>query len=249
MAALLAPVEFPQASRRYILRLITRLLPVSLGRPTLPPPLAAVDAGTLGFCTGSEDVTSSVDGSVSSLQPLAGAGELSLTLSEEQRLALRFTERLRVFAARRLNDPAAGEDVAQETLRLVVEAMRANRIGDPNALPGFVFQTARNVCMHWVRSTAREKSAFARLANEPVAAAESTDALTSLITAERAHTVKRAINRLSRENQLLLIMMYYDGLDTDEIAKRLGLSAAAVRVRKHRALQRLSAELTNSGWK
>jgi RNA polymerase sigma-70 factor (ECF subfamily) len=183
---------------------------------------------------------------VSSLRVLTGAGEASLTLSEEQRLALQFTDRIRLFAARHLNDPAAGEDVAQETLRRVVDALRAKRINDPNALPGFVFQTARNVCMHWVRSTAREKSAFARLAHESVDPSETTDALTSLISAERALTVKRAITRLSRDNQQLLVMMYYDGLNADEIARRLGVTAAAVRVRKHRALQRLSAELIAS---
>jgi RNA polymerase sigma-70 factor (ECF subfamily) len=128
----------------------------------------------------------------------------------------------------------------------VVDALRAKRINDPNAVPGFVFQTARNVCMHWVRSTAREKSAFARLANESAEPSETADALTSLISAERALTVKRAITRLSRDNQQLLIMMYYDGLNADQIARQLGVTAAAVRVRKHRALQRLSAELIAS---
>jgi DNA-directed RNA polymerase specialized sigma24 family protein len=51
---------------------------------------------------------------------------------------------------------------------------------------------------------------------------------------------------LSRDNQQLLIMMYYDGLNADQIARQLGVTAAAVRVRKHRALQRLSAELIAS---
>ncbi len=186
---------------------------------------------------------------MSSLKASAGPGELSLTLSEEQRLVLQFTERLRLFAARRLNDAAAGEDIAQETLRRVVDAIRSNRIDNAEAMPGFVFQTARNLCMHWVRSTAREKTAFAQFERESIGRPESADALANLISAERAGTVKRALDRLSGENRLLLAMIYYDGLGIDEIARRLGLNAAAVRVRKHRALQRLSAELGESGWK
>lgn len=166
-------------------------------------------------------------------------------MSEEQ-LALRFTERLRLFVARRLNDAAAAEDIAQETLRNVVDAIRADRIQNSEALPGFVFQTARNLCMHWVRSTAREKTAFTRLERESADALETPDALTNLISAERTCAVKRAIDRLASEDRRLLGMIYYEGLDTEEIAGRLVLNAAAVRVRKHRALQRLAAELGGS---
>ena len=187
---------------------------------------------------------------MSTLKASAVATEVSpLTLSDEQRLALQFSERLRLFAARRLRDTAAGEDVAQETLRRVVEAIRTNRIENTEAIPGFVFQTARNVCMHWVRSTAREKTAFARLERESIVPHETDDALARLISAERAAMVKRAVDRLSSENRQLLGMIYYDGLDTDEIARCLGLNAAAVRVRKHRALQHLAAELGESAWK
>lgn len=165
-----------------------------------------------------------------------------LSVSEEE-LALRFTSRLRLFAARRLGDATAAEDVAQETLRRVVEAIRANRIENQDALPGFVFQTARNICLHHVRATAREKSAFARFERESTEATGATDPLTALISVERAQDVRRAIQRMDRDDQRLLAMMYYDGLGTDEVASRLGISAAAVRVRKHRVLRRLAAEL------
>jgi RNA polymerase sigma-70 factor, ECF subfamily len=166
----------------------------------------------------------------------------SIGVSEEE-IAPRFVQRLRLFAARRLNDISAAEDVTQETLRIVVEAVRANRIDNPDALPGFVFQTARNICLHWVRSTAREKSAFARLEREPADGSSHSDALATLVSAERAQMVKTALNRLSAEDKRLLTMIYYGDLGSDEIALTLGVTTAAVRVRKHRALRRLAAEL------
>ncbi len=150
---------------------------------------------------------------------------------------------MQLFAARRLNDASAAEDIAQETLRRVVEAIRARRIENQDALPGFVFQTARNICLHWVRSTAREKSAFARLERETTDESPGADALTTLISEERALTVKSALSRLSAEDQRLLTMIYYGDLDSGEVALTLGATTAAVRVRKHRALQRLAAEL------
>ncbi|HEY3746985.1 MAG TPA: sigma-70 family RNA polymerase sigma factor [Gemmatimonadaceae bacterium] len=161
----------------------------------------------------------------------------------EDDLALRFTRRLQFYAARRLGDAAAAEDVAQETLRIVVEAIRANRIQNQDALPGFVFQTARNICFHWVRSTSREKSAFARLERQPSDETARVDALTALVSAERALLVRDAVTRLDADDQRLLAMFYYEGLSSDEISAAIGITTAAVRVRKHRALRRLAAEL------
>ena len=129
---------------------------------------------------------------------------------------------------------------------MVVEAIRAKRIENRDALPGFVFQTARNICLHWVRSTAREKSAFARLEREPTNEGTHPDALVNLVSAERAQMVKAALNRLSAEDKRLLTMIYFGDLGYDDIALTLGVTTAAVRVRKHRALQRLAAELRDT---
>lgn len=164
----------------------------------------------------------------------------------EAELAHRFTDRLRIFAARRLNDPAAAEDVAQETLRRVVEAMRANRVENLAALPGFVFQTARNICMHWARSAGREQQALSRFQSESSRATpDSSDALNALISEERRLRVRSAMAGLKDDDRGLLSMLYYDGLDSEVAASRLSVTTAALRVRKHRALRRLAELLGN----
>lgn len=165
----------------------------------------------------------------------------------EAELADRFSGRLRMFAARRLNDPTAAQDVAQETLRRVVEASRANRIENIAALPAFVFQTARNICMHWVRSTSREQRALSRFQSESSAStSETSDALNSLITEERRARVRLAIDGLSDDDRSLLSLLYYEGLDIEATARRLNVTPAALRVRKHRALKRLAERLGGS---
>lgn len=159
----------------------------------------------------------------------------------EAELANRFTDRLRVFAARRLNDSAAAEDVAQETLRRVVEAMRANRVENLAALPGFVFQTARNICMHWARSTGREHYALSRFQSESSRTSpDSTDALNAIISEERRARVRNAMADLKADDYSLLSMLYYEELDSEVAASRLSVTTAALRVRKHRALRRLA---------
>jgi RNA polymerase sigma-70 factor (ECF subfamily) len=158
----------------------------------------------------------------------------------EADLVHRFWARLRVFSGRRLADAALAEDVAQETLRRVVEALRAGRVRDPAALPGFVFETARHICQQHARTAGREARALARLGQSGPPESRWPDALTGLITAERRFAVRQALGRLSTEEQRLLAGFYYEQLKAEELARRLGVTPGAVRVRKHRALKRLA---------
>jgi DNA-directed RNA polymerase specialized sigma24 family protein len=61
-----------------------------------------------------------------------------------------------------VHDWTAAEDIAQETLKRGLEALRAGRIRNPDALGGYLFQTALRLCMHRGRSAgAREEGAAA----------------------------------------------------------------------------------------
>lgn len=158
-------------------------------------------------------------------------------------LAERFGERLRLFALRRVRDAAAAEDVAQETLRRVADALRAGRVANLDALPGFVFQTGRHVCLERQRAAGREERALRRLGASTVEAAPAPDALAMLIGEERRVAVHRALSALDPDDRALLRQVYFDQLDSAQIAHRLGVTAGAFRVRKHRALRRLGALL------
>ena len=163
----------------------------------------------------------------------------------ERDLASRYGQRLRIFAARRIGDASAAEDIAQESLARVVDALRNNQIENIDALPGFVFNTARNICLHWVRSMGREQGALERMRRESETTTRSTprDPLALLITEERRSQVRAALATLGDDDRALLAMLYYEGLDSDEAAERLGVSQPTVRVRKHRALRRLAQSL------
>jgi RNA polymerase sigma-70 factor (ECF subfamily) len=158
----------------------------------------------------------------------------------EADLVRQFWGRLRVFSGRRLGDASQAEDVAQETLRRVVEALRAGRVRDQAALPAFVFETARHICQQHARTAGREARALARLGQGAPAEPRWPDALTALITAEQRFTVRRALRRMTPEEQALLAGFYYEQLQAEDLARRLGTTAGAVRVRKHRALKRLA---------
>lgn len=61
--------------------------------------------------------------------------------------------------------------------------------------------------------------------------------------AETRSDVHRALSRLDAEDQELLRLLEWDGLDRAEIATVLGISRNAVRVRLHRARRRFANAL------
>lgn len=159
-------------------------------------------------------------------------------LSPESSLEVRFRRRVLAIALWRLGDRSAAEDVAQETLKRVLEALRERRIENLEALPAFVYQTARHVLLQRQRKTSREEKALRRFGWNQ-AASESEPALGALIDAERRQRVQEAMTRLGDGDRHLLRLLYYEELDPRSVAERLGLTNGALRVRRHRALKRL----------
>jgi len=168
----------------------------------------------------------------------------SVTAALEGNLSQRFRERLRAFGARRLGDPALAEDLAQEVLSRVTEALRDGRIDDLNALPGFVFQTATNLCLHHYRSRGREERALARMAGMDSGRTDP-GPLDVLLSQEARGEVRAALAGLKPEERDLLRRIYFDEEPSEETARKLRLTPGALRVRKFRALQRLAGLLGN----
>jgi RNA polymerase sigma-70 factor, ECF subfamily len=155
----------------------------------------------------------------------------------------RFLGRLRWFAAHWLGDVQAGEDVAQEALKRVLQALAEGRIRNPQALPAFVYQTARHVCSHKSRSAGRERRMLARYGREPSVDEPVADPLAELVSDERKAAVRGALAALDAEDRDLLSALYVHEQSPRQLAARLRLSDGALRTRKHRALKRLGEQL------
>lgn len=165
-----------------------------------------------------------------------------MTEALEGNLSQQFWERLRAFGARRLGDAALAEDLAQEVLRRVTEALRSGRINDPDALPGFVFQTATNLCLHHYRSRGREERALARMAGMDSGTTRP-GPLDVLVSDEVRREVRTALAELKSDERDLLRRIYFDEEPSEETARRLQVTLGTLRVRKFRALEHLAALL------
>ena len=164
-------------------------------------------------------------------------------------LAARFRGRILAVAVRLQVDGPAADDVVQETLQRVLVALRAGKVTSPEVLPAYVFAVVRNICLNHQRGSAREWRALSQVAAETVReeTAPAPSVLDRLISDERRAGLREALERLEAPDRELLRLYYGEGLESAEIARRLGLKPGALRVRKHRALQRLGALVAGPG--
>jgi RNA polymerase sigma factor (sigma-70 family) len=158
--------------------------------------------------------------------------------AQEADLARRFGPALRLFALRRLRRADEAEDVAQETLARALVALRGDRLADPAALPAFLYETARHVCQQRLRKLGREERAYERLGGGERSVFEP-EALAELLGADRCALATEALAALPEGERQLLRRIFFDEEPAESVAQALSISVGALRVRKHRALERL----------
>lgn len=155
---------------------------------------------------------------------LAFDDELAFAASIEPLLPVGFR-----LAYAMLRSRADAEDVVQEAAMKAWQKRRSFRAGaEPR--PWFLAIVANECRMAWRR---RSRHAAGELPRDaPIASPLN----------EEADHLRHALGRLGRKDRLALVLRYYLDLPTDEVARTLGVSPAAARVRIHRALARLRPE-------
>jgi RNA polymerase sigma-70 factor (ECF subfamily) len=160
---------------------------------------------------------------------------------------------------RYLRDPAAAEEVVQETL-LVLWQQPNRYAADKGSLVGWLLSIARNRAIDRLRAASRRPQLVAldpgssdrpegdlerlmasgRLGGDLAAGDEPPD------VAERRWVqavVRTALDGMSESERQVLVLAYDDGLTQTEIAERLGWPLGTVKTRTRRAMLRLRAML------
>jgi len=143
------------------------------------------------------------------------------------------------YVLRRVPDRGDAADVVAETYLTLWRRFDSIPAG-ADALP-WIYGVARRTLANHRRGGIRRTALSTRLA----------EALQVLPEAQPAGpdgvAVSRALNRLTRADQELLMLVDVEGLTRDEVSVVLGASRPVVRVRLHRARQRLIHELSAEG--
>lgn len=151
----------------------------------------------------------------------------------EAALYARHAPRIRLYGRRHLSDPPAVEDLVQQALLRVLEALRAGRLQDPTALTSFVFGTCRHVAQEMQRARRRLGTLDAEPAQQVVEPPAHTQ--------EEVLRLFACMGRLGEREATVVRMSFMEDRSTDEIAARLNVAAGNVRVIRCRALAKLAS--------
>lgn len=139
-------------------------------------------------------------------------------------LVRRFGRGVSVILRRVVREPAAVDDLYQDTFRLTIEKIRRGDPRDPERLPGFVAALARNLAIDHLRRRAR------RRVEDVEAAAFHADPgpspLDRLLDRERAALARRVMEDLGSERDREILYRFYIAEDDkDAICRQLELTS------------------------
>ncbi len=142
-----------------------------------------------------------------------------------------------------VRDAADAEDLAQEVF------LRAHRqsstLRDPGAVESWLYQIATHASIDRMRQRAKAlaRQADAPVEDLPVADQRRPSPLTVVQQDEMSACVQRYVADLSDGYKAVLLLHDSDGLTGEEIAQLLHLPLTTVKMRLHRARQKLQAAL------
>jgi len=152
----------------------------------------------------------------------------------EAELFRRLGPRVRLYGLRHLRDPAAADDLVQDVILLMFASLRAGKVREEERLASFVLGTCRRIVADLRRGAARRERLLERFGAELVPAAGTHEEPSFDLD-----RLRRCLERLSERERSVVVLSFYAERRAAEIASEVGLSAANVRVVRHRALVRL----------
>jgi RNA polymerase sigma-70 factor (ECF subfamily) len=151
----------------------------------------------------------------------------------ERAICQRYANRIRAYGLCHLREAAAADDLAQQVLLVVLQAVREGKVDDADNIERYVFGTCRNMAMSMRRGDTRQR----RITEEAARSLpEGYDAPWDLVDRPR---LDRCLERLEERARAVVLATFVDERDADEIGRSMSLSAGNVRVIRHRALAHL----------
>jgi RNA polymerase sigma-70 factor (ECF subfamily) len=147
-------------------------------------------------------------------------------------LVRRYKDRYARYAARMLGSVDAAEDALQDALIRAYD--RLDQCRDPDKFAGWFFLILRNRCFAERR---RHRRVDALELATDVPASEVTQQ--SLERSEQVRSLEQALLQLTPEQREVFVLKHVEELSYDEIAARVGAAVPALKMRMHRAYDRL----------
>ena len=158
-------------------------------------------------------------------------------------LVEKYQKQVHALAWRKIGDFHIAEEITQDTFLKVYQKL--STLKNPNQFAGWLYVIATNQCRAWLRKK--------RIETEPLEETdvEKIDEAYSRYVAEeqskatietQREVVKKLLAKLKESERTVMTLHYFGEMTVEEISRFLGVSASAIKLRLHRARQRLKKE-------
>ena len=154
-------------------------------------------------------------------------------------LVRRYRERFASYAARVAGSADAAEDAMQEAFIRAFD--RLGQCRERENFGGWFFMILRNCCFAEARARRRRQDLYRP--TDGSALVEPTRADGPMEEAERRRVLRRALAKLTPVQREVFALKHLEGMSYEDIARQLATSVASLKMRMHRAYDRLRAEL------
>ena len=151
----------------------------------------------------------------------------------EAELFRRMAPRIRLYGLRHLRNASATDDLTQQVLITMLEALRAGRLRQPQKLASFALGTCRMTVLDLRRGTQRKRRLLEEFGVELLPPAPP---FQPHLDHEK---LTRCVQNLKERERTVVVMTFYDERTGADLAGLLGVSEANVRVIRHRAIREL----------
>jgi RNA polymerase sigma-70 factor (ECF subfamily) len=154
------------------------------------------------------------------------------------KLVRNFSGRIFGICLGMLGNREDAEDITQQTFLKGFSDIKQLR--DTDKFGGWISQIARHMCLDFLRRKKLNKSVLEKIAVDDIDKIKDCDL-------DRFAKLKEAIQKLTEEERVPLMLFYFDGQSTKNIALTLGLTIDTAQKRLSRARQKLRELLSTEG--
>jgi RNA polymerase sigma-70 factor (ECF subfamily) len=151
----------------------------------------------------------------------------------EDEFCRRMGPRIRLYGLKHLRDAHAAEDLMQNVLLTVIEALRAGKLRDAEKLASFVLGTCRMTVLD-IRRNAQRRG---KLMDE--FGPQSLQPVPQKMPDPDEQRLAGCVQSLKERERTVVILTFYDEQSGADVGRFLGVTEANVRVIRHRALRQL----------
>ncbi len=158
-------------------------------------------------------------------------------------LVEKYQKQVHALAWRKIGDFHIAEEITQDTFLKVYQKL--STLKDPSQFSGWLYVIATNQCRAWLRKKRIETEPLDETDVDKIEEAYSryvAEEQSKATIETQREVVKKLLAKLKESERTVMTLHYLGEMTVEEISRFLGVSASAIKLRLHRARQRLKKE-------